>query len=119
MSYRVALYAFTLSAFACTAAFAQARTPRSVQANTLGILEYCQAQGFSNAAAVQAQRKIMNSTVPGGPVEAAEATGRQGGVIGPDGTQNPLEAYSAMRHTTVAHTCQVYSQVAIRNAYRP
>ncbi len=116
MSFRIALLGLAVSAFTGTAAFGQ-ETPRSIQANHLGVLEYCQAQGFSSAEAIQAQRNTINHTNPGGPVEAAEATGRQGILIG-SASQRPVEAIAATMHSTVARWCQQFSQVAIRNANR-
>ena len=119
MPYRAASLAFAVSACLSTAAAAQQTTPRSVQANMLGLMEYCQAQGLTSAEAVAAQRKLMNHTAPGGPVEEAEATGKKGTIIMLDDPPRTIEQTSAIHQTTVAHTCEMMGKVAMRNASRP
>ena len=75
-------------------------------ANQLGVLEYCQAQGYTDASAVTAQKGVI-ARMPAysGSTEAAEASGKQGTITGA-GTTMSLSDMATKSNTTEAVLCQ-------------
>ncbi len=75
--------------------------------NQLGILQYCQEQGFTGAEAVEAQGKLVG-LLPGADEtvgSAAEEKGAQG-TVSVGGTEVSLAAAVEERGSTVEATCQ-------------
>ena len=89
-------------------------------ANQLGVLEYCQAKGYTDGSAVLAQQGVI-SRLPAytGSTAAAEAAGKAGSITG-NGQSYPLADMAAKGHTTEAGMCQQMAanvkQVAASNA---
>ncbi len=75
-------------------------------ANQLGVLEYCQAQGYTDGSAVVAQQGVI-SRLPAyaGSTAAAEATGKTG-TISANGQSVSLSDMAARGHATEASMCQ-------------
>ncbi len=89
-------------------------------ANQLGVLEYCQAQGYTDGSAVLAQQGVI-SRLPAytGSTAAAEATGKTG-TIAANGQSVSLSDMASKGHSTEAAMCQQMAsnvkQVAASNA---
>ena len=89
-------------------------------ANQLGVLEYCQAQGYTDGSAVLAQQGVI-SRMPAyaGSTAAAEATGKTG-TIAANGQSISLSDMASRGHSTEASVCQQMAanvkQVAASNA---
>ncbi len=75
-------------------------------ANQLGVLEYCQAQGYTDGSAVLAEQGVI-SRMPAyaGSTAAAEATGKAG-TIAANGQSVSLSDMAAKGHSTQAGLCQ-------------
>lgn len=75
--------------------------------NQLGILQYCAAQGFSGAEAVEAQGALVELLPEGDTAvgDAAEAKGAEG-TVSVAGTEIGLAEAVEARGTTVEETCQ-------------
>ena len=89
-------------------------------ANQLGVLEYCQAKGYTDGSAVLAQQSVISRLPPyAGSTAAAEATGKTG-AIAAHGQSFPLSDMAAKGNTTEAGLCQQMAanvkQVAASNA---
>ncbi len=91
---------------------------RAASANQLGVLEYCQAQGHTDAAAVAAMRSTA-ARLPPAPstaaTDAAEAAGRQGSIVA-NGTTTTLAGFADTTHTTVPALCKQLADGAVRSA---
>ncbi len=89
-------------------------------ANQLGVLEYCQAQGYTDGSAVLAQQGVI-SRLPAyaGSTAAAEATGKAG-TIAANGQSVSLSDMASRGHSTESAMCQQMAanvkQVAAGNA---
>ncbi len=81
---------------------------RTASANQLGVMEYCQSHGWTDQAAVEAQRKSSASLPPASTgtdaLAAAEATGKQGFFLN-NGTQMSLAQMSSGRGTNEQGLC--------------
>ena len=89
-------------------AFAQAdqmAMMREMAANQLGVMEFCQDNGYVDADAVAAQRKAL-ARVPqsGAANDAAEALGRKG-TLSANGTQTTMASLASGHNTTVSAMC--------------
>lgn len=88
---------------------------RQAAANQLGVMEFCQAQGFADGDAVTAQRAAFGRLPPppagSPPTDAAEALGRQG-TLSMNGTQTTLTDLASTHGTTVAAMCGQMASVA-------
>ena len=104
-----------VAAAACAAAPALAQTDmmgmaRQSAANQLGVLEYCQAKGYTNQAAVAAQKSaIAQLPVSTESTLASENTGKQG-TISANGTSFTLAGMAKTHNTTVSALCQQMAQ---------
>jgi hypothetical protein len=91
---------------------------RSAAANQLGVMEYCQKQGFADDAAVAAQRSSI-SRLPAGPAgesnDAAEALGRTG-TVASGSTKVTLADMAGKNNTTVGALCTQMASSAMRGA---
>ncbi len=115
MFHRTALLALAASA-CCTAAMAQSASPSMRQANMLGQLEWCQAQGFAGADAIPAQNKMLARAVRSwGPPGNGEELGRQGLMYKHDGSTMTMAESATIRHSTTQELCNEITSAAIRN----
>jgi len=123
MGYRIGLLALGLSVGCAGSAFAQA-TPTADQidmlhraaANQLGVLEYCQAQGNTDGAAVAAQKALMTK-LPGSSsnTDDAEALGKQG-TVSVNGNTLTLASAAETQKTTVAALCKQMADTVVQTA---
>ena len=77
-------------------------------ANQLGVLEYCQKQGYTDTAATDAQRTVMArlpASDPAVSTEAAEASGRQGTLVA-NGNSYTLASMASTHNTTESALCK-------------
>jgi hypothetical protein len=78
-----------------------------MNANQLGLLEYCQTKGWADEAAVEAQ-KSAGSSLPAAAgtsgLADAEATGRKGNLLN-NGNSVPLASMAAQSNTTEQALC--------------
>ncbi len=86
-------------------------------ANQLGMLEYCQAQGFVGADAIGAEHDAI-ALLPASPVrtEDAEALGRQGSLAAPNGTTMSIASMAGAQNTTVAAICRQMGSATVQMA---
>ena len=115
---RSGLIGVLLAAAAALPAFAQADPYAMAHlsaANQLGMLEYCQAQGFVGADAVGAEQGAM-ALLPASSVqtEDAEALGKQGMLAAPNGAKMSVASMASAQHTTVAAVCQQMGSAIIQ-----
>ena len=84
-----------------------ASTAHLAAANQLGVLEYCQSQGFIDGAPISSERDII-ARLPASSVATgdAEATGKSGVLSSPNGQQFPLLQLASSHNTTVAALCK-------------
>ncbi len=92
---------------------------RAASANQLGVLEYCQQQGYVDPAAVTAQRSV-NARLPPAPTDAAatdaaEALGRQGTISANSNTVT-LADMATRSSTTVDALCKRMASSVIQTA---
>lgn len=75
--------------------------------NQLGILKFCESQGFIGAEAIAAQEKMIGM-LPEGDTAAGDAVEGQGaeGVVAAAGAEISLEEAAEQRATTVEAQCQ-------------
>ena len=79
---------------------------RNGAANELGVLEYCQAQGHIDGSAITAQKTMITRLPAGtGSTDDAEALGKQGTLLGANGTNVPMSAMASRGNTTEADLC--------------
>jgi len=109
MKYRLAAVALLMGSLGSVAAMAQSdpmATARSMAANQLGLLEYCQSQGDVGPDAVAAQHGLMARLPVGAPgsMDAPEALGKQG-MFSANGTNTPLASLATGHNTTVSALC--------------
>lgn len=78
---------------------------RNGAANELGVLEFCQDRGSIDGSAVAAQKQVLAKMPAGGPTDAAEATGRSGKLVAPNGTTTSISDMADKGNTTVASLC--------------
>ena len=118
-------FGFVVACCVCLPGLALAQTDMMAMAhegaaNQLGVLEYCQAQGYTDGSAVLAQQGVI-SRMPAyaGSTAAAEATGKTG-TIAANGQSVSLSDIAAKGHSTEAGMCQQMAanvkQVAASNA---
>jgi hypothetical protein len=85
--------------------------------NELGVLEYCQGKGWTDQAAVDAQKKVI-SALPAATdttsVAAAEATGKQG-IFDLNGNQTSLTQMASTKNTS-EHTLCSQLGASVKNA---
>ncbi len=109
---------------ACTAGPALAQSDmmgmaRQSAANQLGVLEYCQAKGYTDKTAVSAQKEsIAQLPVSTESTLASENTGKQG-TISANGTSLTLASAAKTHHTTEAALCQQLAQSTEQGAAMP
>ena len=102
-------------AAACTAAPALAQTDmmgmaRQMAANQLGVLEYCQAKGYTDQSAITAQKGVIGQLpVSTDSTLALENTGKQG-TISANGTSVTIASMAKSHNTTEAALCQQMAQ---------
>ncbi len=80
---------------------------RLAGANQIGIMEYCQSNGWADQAAVDAQKASLASLPPAtgtNTTAAAEASGLAGNLLN-NGTAMPLSSMASQTHTTVKSIC--------------
>lgn len=110
MMVRMSVFA-AAAAMLTTPAWAQAdqmAMARAMTSNQLGVLEYCQSQGYADAASVAAERASIARLPPGGDAKsetAAEALGRSGS-MSMNGNPMTLTSMASGHNTTVAAMCQ-------------
>jgi hypothetical protein len=78
--------------------------------NQLGVLEYCQSNGWTDQAAVDAQKKsiaALPATTDTSGAAAAEATGKQGTFL-TNGNQITLAQMASAKTTSVAAICKQF-----------
>ena len=82
-------------------------------ANQLGVLEYCQAQGYTDGSAVLAEQGVI-SRMPAyaGSTAAAEATGKSG-TIAANGQSISLSDMASRGHSTESAMCQQMAAAAV------
>ena len=101
-------------------AFAQgdmAAMSRTAGANQLGILEYCQGRGDVGADAVDAQREaIARMPASAVPTAAAEASGKGGTLLTPNGQQMTVASVASQQNSTVSAVCKQLGNSAIQAA---
>ncbi|RMC37451.1 pore-forming ESAT-6 family protein [Paracoccus alkanivorans] len=75
--------------------------------NQLGILKYCEAQGFTGSEAVAAQEKMIGM-LPEGDTAAGDTAEQKGseGTVAAAGNEISLEEASSQQDTTVEAQCQ-------------
>ncbi len=76
-------------------------------ANQLGVIEYCQNQGFVDSATVDAQKRIQTSLPPATDstgLDDAENTGKQGTILA-NGNKMTLADAASSKGTTVQAIC--------------
>ncbi|SIS54530.1 pore-forming ESAT-6 family protein [Paracoccus saliphilus] len=75
--------------------------------NQLGILKFCEAQGFTGAEAVAAQEKMVGM-LPEGDTEAGATAEQKGGegMVAAGGAEISLEDAASQQDTTVEAQCQ-------------
>lgn len=79
---------------------------RNAAANELGVLEYCQANGHIDGTAITAQKTAITRLPAGtGSTDAAEALGKQGSLLGGNGTNVPMSEMASKGNTTEADLC--------------
>ena len=87
---------------------------RVMNANQLGLMEYCQAKGWADQTAVEAQRSA-GSTLPAATdtsgLANAEATGKQGNLLN-NGSSMPLAAMARQSNTTEQALCGKFMESA-------
>lgn len=95
--------------FLAAPAFAQAdmtMMARNAAANQLGVLEYCQANGHIDGSAITAEKTAISRLPAGtGSTDAAEALGKQGSLLGGNGTNVPMSEMASKGNTTEADLC--------------
>jgi hypothetical protein len=87
---------------------------RRMNANQLGLMEYCQAKGWADQPAVEAQRSAGSSlTTAAGTsgLDDAEATGRTGSLLN-NGTPMPLASMAHQSNTTEQALCGKFAESA-------
>lgn len=101
----VLLAAMAAPAWAQTDPMASAR---EAAANQVGVMEYCQKEGYADADAVTAQRGVYAQLPPapaGAPsTDAAQALGRTG-TLSANGTTTTLASLASSRSTSVSALC--------------
>ena len=105
---------------AAAPALAQTDTATMAQvaaANQLGVLEYCQTQGFVDAATVSAEKDVI-ARMPASPASTgdAEALGKQGTLAAPSGSQTSIASLASAQHTTVSALCGQVGSGAVQSA---
>ena len=106
---------YAVLAVGCAAAPALAQTDqigmtRQMAANQLGVLEYCQAKGYTDQSAVAAQKAtIAQLPVSTESTLASENTGKQG-TISANGTSFTLVSMAKEHNTSVSALCQQMAQ---------
>ena len=89
---------------------------RQASANQLGILEYCQAQGYTDTSAVTAQKSAIAQLPPSTESTlASEATGKQGTILA-NGTSTTLASMARSHNTTEPALCKQMAENTIRMA---
>ncbi len=81
---------------------------RQSAANQIGIMEYCQTNGFADADAVAAQRsafaRLPPAPVGSPPTDSAETLGRTG-TLSINGTKHTLASMAGNQNMTVSAVC--------------
>ena len=87
---------------------------RMMNANQLGLMEYCQTKGWADQAAVEAQ-KSAGSSLPAAAgtsgLADAEATGKQGSLLN-NGSPMPLASMAGQSNTTEQALCSKFVESA-------
>ena len=112
MNFRSAAVACALAASLAGGAVLAQSDPmamaRQASANQLGLMEYCQSQGYADTDAVAASRTSLGRLPPAGagapPTDAAEALGRKG-TLAVNGTETTLASMASSHNTTVGAMC--------------
>lgn len=96
-----------LAALAQTADAPDAAATYEAALNQLGILQYCQTQGFTGAEAVEAQSQLIG-LIPAGDEAAGQAAQQAGaeGTVSVGSTQITLAEAAESQGSTVEATCQ-------------
>ena len=110
MTIKTCVVSGILAAISIAPALAQtdaASTAHLASANQLGVLEYCHSQGFIDKAATSSERDVI-ARLPSSSVSTgdAEATGKSGVLLSPNGAQFPLAQLASSHNTTVAALCK-------------
>ena len=99
-----------VSLLAAPAAWAQtdaASMAHLAAANQLGVLEYCQSQGAIDGTPIASEKTIMTH-LPASSVATtdAEATGKSGTLLAPNGAQTSLSQLASTHSTTISALCK-------------
>ena len=87
---------------------------RLMNANQLGLTEYCQTNGWADQAAVEAQKSVGSSLPAAAGTDGladAEATGKQGNFLN-NGTPMPLASMASKSNTTEQALCGKFVESA-------
>ena len=99
--------AIVLASAGASAQTDQMAMAHQAAANQLGVLEYCQKQGYTDAAAIDAQRTVIARlpASPGVSTDAAEASGREGTLVA-NGNNYTLASMASTHNTTESALCK-------------
>ncbi len=111
--------AVSAAAFSAAPALAQGDPlgmARQMAANQLGVLEYCQAKGYTDQSGVTAEKSAIAQLPPSTESTlASENTGKQG-TMSANGTSFTLASMAKTHNTTEAALCQQMAQGATQAA---